>query len=388
MMHVSLCCFLCLGLFGQHPEKEENMDIDSSNPEAIDPYQEDVGNFLDVDLTSYEKKAGEAYQTGNYEEAARYYLMVLRYDIHDVNSIYNLACCYGLLGKDTLAARYLARAAKAGYDDIALLRNDSDFEKVRGKKVFDATVDSLAAEIENKKKALGDVIYIDNTAFFKCRVQLPENYDSGKQYPCVIGLHGGGESSENFITLWKDFKQLEFIYAAPQAPYAWLTDRMIGYDWALWPTGDLHMMERAKEKLNEYIAKIVRDLGKRYNIGETYLMGFSQGSIYTYTAGITNHHLFKGLIVLSGVGIYESMLSRWIGMVDIEWPSEESFKAAKDLKIFIAHSKDDKVVPYELGTKSKDVLLNYGYDVTFYDFEGGHTVAPDVLEKIEKWMKE
>jgi predicted esterase len=44
------------------------------------------------------------------------------------------------------------------------------------------------------------------------------------------------------------------------------------------------------------------------------------------------------------------------------------------------------VVKYELGLASKEVLTDYGYDVTFYDFKGGHIIPSDVLEQVEKWL--
>ncbi|MFQ6087657.1 MAG: hypothetical protein ACE5K0_01985 [Candidatus Methanofastidiosia archaeon] len=364
------------------------MNIDWSQPETIDPLREDVGNFLDVDLNSYRNKAYDAYQSGNYEKAAKYYLFLLRYDIHDANCIYNLACCYGLLEKDVLAAKYLERAVRAGFEDIKQIKQDPDFEKVRGKEVFDAKVDSIALQIEKKQERLRDIIYIDNSALFKCRILLPEIYNQQKSYLLVIGLHGGSGSLDRFITLWEDFGQPEFIYAVPQAPYSYLVGKEIGYDWALWPTGDEKLMEIATEVTEKYITKLVQDLGKRYNVDEVYLMGFSQGAIFTYITGIKNHHLFKGLICFSGPGLLAPLYSPFIGPLDTDWLSEKSIEAAKNLKVFIVHGKDDRDAKYELGIKSRDVLINYGYDVTFCDFEGGHIVPPkEVLEQVVEWMK-
>jgi len=389
-MRIFTLYFLCLGLpysfFGQDSQKEVKMDIDWSNPKDIDPLHKDIGNFLDLDLSYYKKKAYDAYESGNYEEAAIYYLTLLRCDIRDFNSIYNLACCYGLLGKDTLAAKYIERAVKAGYKDINHIKQDPDFESVRESKLFKKTVDSISLEIEKDEEELGEPIYIENSALFKCRIQLPKDYNPDKSYPLVLGLHGGGESPDKFIALWKNFRKPEFIYAATQAPYPYLLGNEIVYEWALWPTRDMEIMEKAKEILNKYISKLVQDLEKRYNIKDVYLMGYSQGAIFTYTAGINNHHLFKGLIILSGPGLFKPIYSHFMGLVYNYWKLEESIKDAKDLRVFIAHSKEDQVVKYELGLASKEVLTDYGYDVTFYDFEGGHIIPSDVLEQVEKWL--
>ena len=69
-------------------------DTDLSDPESIDKYQEDIGDFLDVDVSEFAKEAQLRYNAGEYEDAAKYYLAALRYDINDGGSIYNPACCY------------------------------------------------------------------------------------------------------------------------------------------------------------------------------------------------------------------------------------------------------------------------------------------------------
>lgn len=56
------------------------------------------------------------------------------------------------------------------------------------------------------------------------------------------------------------------------------------------------------------------------------------------------------------------------------------------MRAFIAHGKDDKEVKFELGLKSKQLLARFGYEVTFYGFEGGHTVEKDVLKQVVDWL--
>ncbi len=106
-------------------------------------------------------------------------------------------------------------------------------------------------------------------------------------------------------------------------------------------------------------------LKKQYNIGDVYLFGFSQGAIFAYVAGIKIHNLYKGLIIHSGPGLLEPLISPFTGEKNDNWLG-----------------KDDKKVKYELGIKSKDILSNFGYDVTFRDFTGGHSVNHKMLESV------
>ncbi len=368
-----LCLALSPSVRGQDSQTETE-EIDWSDPETIDPFDEDIGDFLDVDLSAWKEKAFEAYQAGDYEEAAKYYLAFLKYEIEDGGSIYNLACCYGLLSEAELAAIYIERAVNAGFEDIDHMMWDPDFDNVRGTDVFDAAVDSIASMIEEREDDLGSIVHTDAPAFFECRVHLPEDYDPDRSYPLLVGLHGYGSNPDRFITLWERFESPNFIYASPRAPYPFKVGKDIGYSWGTWDPEDESVEERATEMSEDYIVGVVNDLTQRYNVDEVYLLGFSQGCAFAYTAGISNYGLLDGLICFGG----------WL---DTEWLSEESIEAAADLRIFIAHGTEDRMVEYEVGIEARDTLTKYGYDVSFYEFDGAHSVPEEALQAVEEWMK-
>lgn len=348
--------------------------IDWSDPESIDIYQEDIGDFLDADVSEFAKKAQELYTAGEYEDAAKYYLAVLRYDINDGMSLYNLACCYGLLGDAELAAKYVKRAVNAGFEDIGHIRWDPDFDSVRDSDVFSSAVDELAKTVEEKQEALGDVIHFDSPAFFECRIKLPDNYDPGRKYTLMVGLHGYGSNPDRFITLWDKFETHDFIYVSPRGPYPFMVGKNIGYSWAKGFPEHRLMSERAQRMTEDYIGGVMRNMKHQYNIGDTYLMGFSQGCAFTYMAGIKHHDLLDGLICFGG----------WL---DDGWIGEKNINAAKHLRVFIGHGTEDRMVEYDAGVEARDYLTEHGYDVTFFDFDGAHAVPEDEARAAEKWMR-
>jgi len=373
-MRLCVVCLLCLGFFEQHLHAAETTKVDWAHPESIDPFREDIGDFLDVNVREYLQKAYDAYHAGNYEEAARYYLLQLRHDIRDASSIYNLACCYGLLGEATLATQYLKRAVRAGFDNIEHIKYDPDFDNVRGIKVFDAVVDSIALQIEKEQVELGEVMYFDVPTYLKCWVHLPEDYDPEKKYRLVVGLHGYGSNSDRFIALWERFGKPDFIYAVPQAPYPFPVGKKVGYSWGLGETAEDELTDKTSTMSEDYIITVIQNLKQQYSVAEIYLLGFSQGCAFTYSTGIKNYQLFDGLICFGG----------WL---DIDWVTEESIATAKDLRIFIAHGKGDNTVKYEEGLKAKEMLAKQGFNVTFHEFEGGHTVSEEALKEVETWLK-
>jgi len=134
--------------FNQISRAGDDQKVDWNNPETINPFDEHIGDFLDVDINTYRKQAEQSYRSGDYRQAARYYLLLARYDAYDIVSIYDLACCYGLLGETKLAAKYLERAVKAGYNDIEHIKLDTDFDKVRSQKLFDDAMINIATRCD------------------------------------------------------------------------------------------------------------------------------------------------------------------------------------------------------------------------------------------------
>lgn len=346
--------------------------VDWDNVDTIDIYADGIGSFLDVDYNEFQKSAKLAYDAQDYEKAAKYYLVCVKNDIHDSTSIYNLACCYGLLGAEDEAAFFLEKAVKSGFDDLNQIKNDPDFDKVRDSAPFKDVVGKLEGIVKEKQKELGELKVFDAQSFMQCRIHFPENYDNNKTYPLVIGLHGLGGSPDTFVQLWKRFGSDNFIFASPQAPYPFSTGSEIGYSWSLRDYGE-DVSTKSATMSSDYVASVVGEMKKNYKIDKVYLMGFSQDCGLTLVSGIEHSNLFDGLICFGG----------WL---DDKRLSEETIKAANKLKVFIAHGNKDNVVEFKNGQHAYDVLKKNGYDVMFYEFDGAHAVPEDAVKAAVKWF--
>jgi len=225
-----------------------------------------------------------------------------------------------------------------------------------------------------------DSLYFESPALFECSIQFPENYNSKRSFPLLISLHGGGGSYESFKNIWEQFDNPQFIMATPQAPYKWLMGYNIGYDWSAWPTKNITVMQKALKLTSAYIANLIRSLTAKYNINKVYLMGFSQGSIITQIAGIDNHDLLDGIIILSGPEINHPEKP------EIVWPSEKNVRSANNLRVFIAHGKSDEIIAISIANKSRKQYEKMGYNISFYDFEGGHEININEMKAVEKWI--
>jgi len=340
---------------------------------AVNELDPASGDFLDFPLDSVTRAANSAYQAAHYNEAARLYLTALEHDITNSEDIYNLACCYGLLKQDSLAALYLRRAFRAGFDDIEHVKQDPDFDSVRTKPAFVAAFESLSAIADSTRARAGAEVDIEASTFVPGYVRLPAGYDSTRAYPLIIGLHGYGASPKSFLGLYERAGSPDIIYACLQAPYPFGAGRNLGYSWTTWSPDDSTVEERSVGLSSDFIAGAARKLSTRYKTSGTWLLGFSQGCGMAYRTGIAHHDLFKGIICFGG------------GLDTLRFTDVE-YAAAKGLKVFAAHGKEDRVVDYKYGTTTRDFLKRKGYDVTFVDFKGGHTVPEQQLKQAVKWM--
>ena len=352
----------------------ETKDQDSVLVEIpeIDIYDAQVGDFLDINPDYYLYYAYQNYNEDNFETAAKFYLQYLSYQNADANSIYNLACCYGLLGIDSLATLYLKRAYKAGFDDVQHIKGDPDFDGVKDSPIFTTLIDSIESIEQQKIEESGSVLFIPTKILQECRVKLPENFDPEETYPLIIGLHGYGDNNENFISLYQDFPSRNFIFAVPQAPYEFGVGSNIGYSW-IPQSDDPAVFDEAVTLTENYVNSVVTYLQNQYNISEIILMGFSQGCWLTYYTGIRNPLLFKGLLCFAGD-------------LPLDLLNDETFENAKDLPIYIVHGENDRSIPVDAGINAASVLKGMGFDVELFIFDGAHEIPKEGMEKGLIWL--
>ncbi len=365
MLFLAVCCFA---------QNDAAHKTNSLNPEQIDIYTFDPVTQTADDVQNYMNKGFDAYDKGDYETAAKYYLVYLKSYPEDATSWYNLSCCYGLLNKPVFAAKYLKIAYKAGFTDTNHITKDTDFDKIREDTEFTTIVDSLNVWNERKAYYLGKMEYFPSKSYLPYWIHLPKSYDANKTYTLLIGLHGFGDKAYSFTNLWKQAESEDVIFVVPEAPYAFTEGNNAGFSWMPFVPLDSEMAETSFNWLNDYINNLAKDIQSKHKIKQTWLMGFSQGAYNGYMLAFKNPKLFSGLVVCGG------------GLITEVIP-EKDFKASKKMKVIISHGRQDKVVAFGEGQKAYDYLKAKGFDVTLQGFEGGHTVSPEAFKLFKDMIK-
>lgn len=346
---------------------DENKATDWDRIASIDPMKENIGDFLSHDLNLFQFRAEEAYRSGNYLNAARYYLFILHHRTDSPISLYNLACCYAKLKRPDLAAKYLLLAVQAGFYNIEHILSDKDFDAVRGESEFDKAEKTA----KGFGDAIGDKIFLVTSKILEGRIHLPEKYDPSKSYPLVIGLHGYGGNVENFASMWEKLENKNFIYLVPEAPYELRDPGITGpsFGWFL-QTPDRKMWEYTDPITAENIIKAAEKVASTYKIDGIYILGFSQGVSAAYLTAFQKPEMFRGVIAFAG------------SLPEDQFIPTKNSEAFKKLVYFIVHGKNDKAVAMQQSLNMKQRLEAWGCKPSFFEFDGGHWVDTDTLNNI------
>src|SRR4030095_3726204 len=122
---------------------------------------------------------------------------------------------------------------------------------------------------------------------------------------------------------------------------------------------DVAFLNRALERVFDTVSVDP----KRIAIG-----GFSDGATYALSLGLINGDVFSRVLAFSP------------GFV-IEQPTRGK------PRFFVSHGVDDPILPLERCRRQiVSRLRKRGYDVTFREFEGGHTVPADIARDGIQWV--
>jgi len=183
---------------------------------------------------------------------------------------------------------------------------------------------------------------------------VPEGYRVDQPAPFVLTLHGaGGDAHGGLAPLLPLADAYGLILLAPDA-------RRGTWDVIRGRYGpDIAFIDRA---LAQTFGRYAVDPARRA------IEGFSDGASYALSAGLTNGDLFTHVIAFS--------------------PGFMAPGAQKGApRVFIAHGVRDEVLPIDVCSRRIVPRLEQaGYDVTYREFDGPHTVPPEMSREAAEWF--
>jgi phospholipase/carboxylesterase len=185
-------------------------------------------------------------------------------------------------------------------------------------------------------------------------VYAPEGLSAGRPAPLILLLHGAGGDAGRVVSLLRSFAdRCGFILLVPDSR---------GATWDLIEGGygpDVSFIDRALEQtFGSYDVD-----PKRVAIG-----GFSDGASYALSLGATNGDLFTHVVAFSP------------GFMA---PASRHGSPA----LYISHGTRDRVLPVD--SCSRRIVpraRGAGYTVLYREFDGPHTVPPEVAGEAVEWF--
>ena len=204
----------------------------------------------------------------------------------------------------------------------------------------------------------------------------------GPHTATVLWLHGLGADGSDFVPIVPELglpknHGVKFIF--PHAPVRPVTLNN-GYPMRAWydiiglsrtgPQDTPGVRDSAKRLAGLLDAEIAAGIPSTKLV----IAGFSQGCAMALHTGLRFHHRLGGIVGLSGYLPVETTLKAEAHAENLATP------------ILLVHGTMDPVVPYAMGSGSRDILLGLGYPVEWLEYPMQHQVVLEEIEHIGRFL--
>jgi len=195
--------------------------------------------------------------------------------------------------------------------------------------------------------------------------------------PLLFMFHGYGSNEQDLFSFANELPD-ELLIISAQAPmflgmgaYAWYT---IHFDSADGKFSDIPEAIEARDTLGEFITQIQ----EKYHCApeNTFLLGFSQGTILSYSVALNHPEKVKNIVALSG-HINPDLM-----------PEDLETKNYQHLDFFISHGSVDQVIPVTWANKAPEFLKQLNIKNCYQEYPVGHGVAPQNFYDLKQWVED
>ncbi|MCO4798565.1 MAG: carboxylesterase [Colwelliaceae bacterium] len=200
---------------------------------------------------------------------------------------------------------------------------------------------------------------------------------------CVIWLHGLGDSGEGFAPIvpmlgLPQNHSIRFIFPhAPEQPVT-INQGYVMRSWYDIKSMDLHNRADMKGVLEseQLVHSLIQEqIDSGISAENIVLAGFSQGGVVSLFTGLRYPKKLAGILALSCYLPQADTLPDTLSSENLETP------------ILQNHGEQDDVVPVSAGKLAHQLLKSANYQVEWQSYNMPHSVLPEQLADIAKWLK-
>ncbi|HVT41213.1 MAG TPA: hypothetical protein VHE78_19410 [Gemmatimonadaceae bacterium] len=188
----------------------------------------------------------------------------------------------------------------------------------------------------------------------QCLLYVPPSYTAEKPAPFVLGLHGATQRAAGHMNLIRPYAEAAglILLAIDSHGNSW--DAIRG-DFGV----DIALIDAALTKAFDRCS---------VDPARACVEGFSDGATYAIALGRANGDLFRRTVAFSP------------GFVIPAEPHDKT-------RFFISHGTRDAILPIDrAGRPVVAELRREGFEVEFREFDGPHTVPPDIAKAAASWV--
>ena len=195
--------------------------------------------------------------------------------------------------------------------------------------------------------------------------------------PAIILLHGYGSNEEDLFSFASEFDDNYYVisirapYDLQYGSYAWYA---INFDANENKFSDINQAKSSRDLIVQFIDNL--HLEYPIDISNITLVGFSQGSILSYSIALSYPEKIKKVVALSGYLNTEMCVENY---------EKNNFS---NLSVFASHGTVDQVIPVDWARKAKPVLDALNVKNTYLEYPIGHGISPQNFHDFKKWLQD
>lgn len=332
------------------------------------------------DMRSYRERAEEHLKSKNFKQAIPFLEEWVKVNPKDVESMVILARCYMTIQQNDKAFTTLKEAADYGYPYNKAIQSDTAFTPIRFRKGFDEML--LMMKKNGDQAAEFPIKFAPQQRFGRYRVLYPPNYDERKKYHLVLLLHGNSQEPTIILRWAKQLNLSNVIIVCPEAPYIKFKESASIFAPRLSAMGeDLGYPDSLKDDVifssADWYHSVTKEAEQVLPIkpGLPIVMGFSQGGFYANVVATRHPDSYKSVITICASMYPEAnVLERY------------SELRRYGIDVFLLHSTDDPIVPYQTAMLYKNALENEKIEHSFLNYKCGHWLTEEATKKVAEWI--
>ena len=199
----------------------------------------------------------------------------------------------------------------------------------------------------------------------------------------IIWLHGLGADGNDFVPIVRELDLaglpgIRFVFPHAKTMPVTINGGYVMRAWYDITGAELTRREdegglRASQRDVE--ALIAREKERGIPASRIILAGFSQGCAMTLQTGLRHPEKLAGMLCLSGYLPLATVVGNERNEVGLSTP------------IFMAHGRQDHVVPFLRAEQSRDALQAMGYQVEWHADQMQHSLCLEEVQDISKWIR-